>query len=650
MQFKKVFIAAVVLGAVELMALSQVKVICDKDGEEIYLDGKFKTECDKDEVVRLMVKAGRHDIEVKKRDKEARYGYSKKFKIGDGVQKVVEPQVKPVYNEYHYYKSALENESLASCREYMQKYPKGQYLKKIKELQAYLEAKQEFSKYAPFKRRYPKSPYLQKLKAHYLNNPLITTLKGHTKAVETIVMNKDATRLFSGGDDERIVEWDLNTNKQIKTFTYSHKRGGTLTVSTLALSPDEKFLYSDGRSAFRKWNIQTGKGEVIAEYWPEKILLLDKHHAVTCRGDRVDIWNLPSEKTTYTYLPNDGYDANLYGCTLSQDKSFLYFGLYDDKAEEYAIVKLDLKNKKIANRYSDAKLQDKVRSIALTPDGRYILSGTDGGESLVWDAKNGRVVKILKQKGIILAAATDEKKEIVATGSSDGSVKIWDDKTWMLIKELPTYVSVNDLKFSQDGLKLAGALDSGDIDIWYSGFFDKSAAMDALLDKCQNGDVPACNDYIVNGGKKKAAAKQALLKELRSIVRANGSDIEYKDPKIYLYTHKNIDTLDAQNAHTLYTVETIVKNGKQIYVLVDMNFNNTGFTFNAPIRLIQNDKKQNYSQKVPEDYKIKIGTQDVKVVFVYDDFGLSEGKYQIIEGDGCANCLKLRDGEIVEIY
>ncbi len=631
---------------------SQIKIICDKDGEEVYLNKKFKTECDKDEVVRLMVKEGRHTIEVKKTDKEAKYSFKTKFRIGDGVQKVIEPKVQPLYNEYHYYKQALQDESLQSCSKYLQKYPHGKYRKQIMQLQAYLEAKKDFSKYAKFKRTYPKSEFLQKLKKHYIDNPLIATLRGHTKGVETLSLTKDGSKLFSGGDDEKIIEWDLKSNEIVKTFSYSHDKGGTLSVTTTALSDDENYLYSDGRSAFRKWNVKTGKGEIIADFWPEKILILDKSEAITCRGDRVDIWNLNERKIVFTYYGNDGYSANLYGCTLTKNKNYLYFGQYDDKLQKNVLVRFDVQTRKIDKKYINDKLRSTIKSIALSPDERNIFSATREGEILVWDAKNGSVVKVLKQEGNIVSAAASAKRGLIATGSTKGSVTLWDAPTGIAIKTIYTYVGVNALRFNQDGTKLFCALDNGDIQVWYVGFYDKASVFSSLLDECESGNVTACNDYIVNGGTKKKIAKTALLKQLKNIIQANGGEITYTNPKLFLYKHKNTDKLTASNAKTLYSVETIVQNAGKTYILVDMDFHNTGFTFNAPIYLQQGSNKKNYTQKIPSDYKIKIGTQDVKVVFVYDDFPLEKGSYTIIEGDdpSCSNCLRMKNGEIVKIY
>jgi hypothetical protein len=61
-----------------LYAISQIKVICDRNGEEIHINGKFKAECDSGEPVAIMAKAGRYKIEVKKNNKDGSYSIIKK--------------------------------------------------------------------------------------------------------------------------------------------------------------------------------------------------------------------------------------------------------------------------------------------------------------------------------------------------------------------------------------------------------------------------------------------------------------------------------------------------------------------------------------------------------------------------------------------
>ena len=624
-------------------AFSQIKIICDSNGEKIYLNDEFKAECNKDDVVRLMTTDGQYTIKVKKEDKEAKYNYTESFVIGDRVQKLVEPHIKPTYNEYHYYKNSIRNNNLSSCNVYLKKYPNGKYVDEVNEIKSYLLAKKDFKFYKIYKQKYPNGKFLHKIKEYYKSNPLIATLRGHSKEVNAIALTKDENKLFSASDDEKIIEWDLRTNRKIKIFTYPHKPGGVISITSIALSPNEKYIYSDGRSVLRKWNIKTGKYTIIGKYSPEHIKVLDKNHILTLRGDRFDIWNVNTKKIIFTYLGNDGYDASMNACTLSKDKKYLYFSKYSEKLKREVIIKYNLRNKKIEKQFYAPELKYSIMSLAITPDNKYLISGTRNDNwvdednylrktVIIWDTESTSPVKTFKQKGNIYAIAIDQKGEKCAIGTSKGKIFIRDIKTGILIKKINAYSSINDLKFTNNGKKLIGALANGNIKIWYLGFYGKSNILNSLLKSCKKGDISSCKNYILRGGKNKRIAKNIILKRFKSILKSYGVRINYKNPKVAIFKSKKWKYFIKRNG-IIANVDTIVYNNSKTYISINFYFKNAGYTFNTPIYFIKGNKKKNYSKKILNEYKIKIGYQHKKVIFIYDNFPIQRGKYQLIEGE-----------------
>ena len=84
-------------------AISYIKVVCDRNGENIYLDGKYKSDCDKEESIKIFVSSGNHVIIIKKNNKDGSFYYFKKnFKIGDGVEKNIKSQTVIKYPQSEY--------------------------------------------------------------------------------------------------------------------------------------------------------------------------------------------------------------------------------------------------------------------------------------------------------------------------------------------------------------------------------------------------------------------------------------------------------------------------------------------------------------------------------------------------------------------
>ena len=129
----KKLILLLLVGFTFSYAVSEVKVICDRNGESVYLDGKYKSDCDSGEPVAMLTNAGKHTVTVKKDNKDGSYYYFKKsFKINDGVQKVIEPNSNIYYTEFYYYLKAKKSGNIKDYWSYLKKYPNGKYSYKVK--------------------------------------------------------------------------------------------------------------------------------------------------------------------------------------------------------------------------------------------------------------------------------------------------------------------------------------------------------------------------------------------------------------------------------------------------------------------------------------------------------------------------------------
>ena len=78
-----------------------------------------------------------------------------------------------------------------------------------------------------------------------------------------------------------------------------------------------------------------------------------------------------------------------------------------------------------------------VMCASFTPDGQRIVSGSDDGTLLQWDANSGQVIgaPMLGHQGRVncLAISSDGRK--VISGSVDYSLKIWDLKSMRTIED-----------------------------------------------------------------------------------------------------------------------------------------------------------------------------------------------------------------------
>lgn len=87
---------------------------------------------------------------------------------------------------------------------------------------------------------------------------------------------------------------------------------------------------------------------------------------------------------------------------------------------------------------------EKINVVEITPDGKYIVTGSEDGTIIIWDARTAKELRTLFIKANVqdLEISPDAKQLVVASGSKlEGQFKysIWDFRTGKLDKELPFY-------------------------------------------------------------------------------------------------------------------------------------------------------------------------------------------------------------------
>jgi WD40 repeat protein len=118
---------------------------------------------------------------------------------------------------------------------------------------------------------------------------------------------------------------------------------------------------------------------------------------------------------------------------------------------------------------------DSAESVAFSPDGGKLASGSRDGTIRVWDVATGQVEQILEghsERVNSIAFSPDGGK--LASGSNDGTIRLWDVATGRVEQTLEGYSdsvesysdSVKSVAFSPDGGKLASGSDDGTIQVW----------------------------------------------------------------------------------------------------------------------------------------------------------------------------------------
>jgi WD40 repeat protein len=113
-----------------------------------------------------------------------------------------------------------------------------------------------------------------------------------------------------------------------------------------------------------------------------------------------------------------------------------------------------------------------VYSVAFTPDGKHIVTGSGDHTVKVWDSATGKEIKSLGgpagHQNLVLSVSVSPDGSLIASGGSDNTARIWDFPSSSPLRALAKSEGASIVAVSPDGTKLAGGDKDGHVKIWNS--------------------------------------------------------------------------------------------------------------------------------------------------------------------------------------
>jgi len=319
---------------------------------------------------------------------------------------------------------------------------------------------------------------------------LITTMKGHTDKVYAVAISPQEDIIASGSDDYTIRLWDGRTGQFIKTLANQGTQVGSLSFSpdgrylisgvgdgpdthchvwsipdgkeivtyrghdniviATAVSPDGRVVATGGGNnhEIHLWSLHDGKLQqrlsgVGAATWAVGFSADGRELGWGKTRDISSANNMgPFEYTITLPAKSEGLDSNYLGTPRKVSGSDERFSRAQDKWRDWrlrtrkggnygyqAILEIRQQNRTVASIERNATDGLGHPSYTFTPNGERIISGGMSGVISAYNRDGNKLGDFVGHTGDVLVVAVSSDGRLLASGSGDQTVRLWDVET-----------------------------------------------------------------------------------------------------------------------------------------------------------------------------------------------------------------------------
>ncbi len=305
-------------------------------------------------------------------------------------------------------------------------------------------------------------------------------MEGHTDSVNAVSITPDGERAVSGNSNGTLRVWNLATGKCMEVM-----EGHIDRINAISITPDGKRIVLGSNNTIVVWNLVTWeclKVIKMPEYIINNTNIKDLGRVSRYLISKIEKEMKFANQLTATAVTPDGRwmvsGNRRYTLTVWD----LFTGKYLDETT-------------ILPRNVDPWIYKlfgvSINAVSITPDGRKAIAGGDDKTLYVWDlaspkikdtgdrlkveddppsfyGNNERSLEMLKgHTGTIKAISITPNGEQVVSGSSDGTLQVWNLATGKCMKVMEGHTdSVNAVSITPDGERAVSGSSDKTIRVW----------------------------------------------------------------------------------------------------------------------------------------------------------------------------------------
>jgi WD40 repeat protein len=260
----------------------------------------------------------------------------------------------------------------------------------------------------------------------------LATLQGHTDAVNAVAITSDGRRIVSGSKDKTLKVWDLERGTELATL-----QGHTSSINAVAVTPDgRRAISGSGDKTLKIWDLERGTEIATLQGHLSAVMAV----AVTPDGRRaisgadagsITVWDLEHavEINKLQSQKSQGQKFTIYALAVTPDGCHVI-----SAPGAGSLVVWDLE-RGVETKKLGQHLQGAI-AIAVTPDGRKAISGGGDKTLRIWNISpeslsngiqgNAGIASLQGHTKVVTAVAITPDGRWAVSGSFDNMLKVWD--------------------------------------------------------------------------------------------------------------------------------------------------------------------------------------------------------------------------------
>jgi WD40 repeat protein len=255
----------------------------------------------------------------------------------------------------------------------------------------------------------------------------LRTLTGHGFQVQAVAFSPDGKVVATGSGSlvdqplrdksHPVTLWEVASGRELRTLA------NTNNASSVAFSPDGTLVATAGGGDLKLWDMASGR-----ELHTLNVTVVNQNvlNSVDFKGDGTLVASGSWDKTTKLFWEAAGWHmhtlvGNRYGWAFSPDGKVAAPGGGSMSGTVWLWEAASGRELRTLAGHTE-----RVTSVAFSPDGKLLATGSRDDTAKLWEVASGRELRALAHSYVVEAVAFSPNGTVVATYGLDKLIKLWD--------------------------------------------------------------------------------------------------------------------------------------------------------------------------------------------------------------------------------